>query len=305
VEKMIKYNRMPLDFNGITESYEGHVSRGSRGEDLGWHDYQGEPVYAINDGTVMQVGSSTGNNNAGNYIWIKHEFDEYDLWSRYCHLAGFNVSQGQIVSRGQQIATMGGTFGYATHLHFELWKVPKGWSFNFGDRTTYAVKGTDYTFLFDNQAKASDTSLTKVIGTSLQDKKDTLKDQIEVVGWYLRVRDSANGNILGYVDFGLYDYFETKEEAGYVWYRIGDSIWIAGVEGDVNVYPKESGKKEELEKKVEELTLENNTLKQQIIDLQKELAEAKKLPEGYVSFEATKDGYFYKKMVEKEVLYYK
>ena len=123
----MKYNRLPLKFNGITEPYLSTAgpyyskSNPHKGVDLGWNDnYGGQyntPVYAINDGVVMYVDKTTGNNNAGNYIWIKHEFNDYALWSRYCHLKDNStlVKPNQKVTRGQQIATMGGTFGYAVH----------------------------------------------------------------------------------------------------------------------------------------------------------------------------------------------
>ena len=123
----MKYNRLPLKKLGITGTWEEHINRGSRGQDFGWFDYEGEPIYATNDGIVMDIGK---NSSAGNYIWIKHEFANNDMWSRYLHIkdGGVKVKTGQKVTRGQEIANMGST-GYSTgtHLHFETWVVPKGW----------------------------------------------------------------------------------------------------------------------------------------------------------------------------------
>ena len=275
----MKYNKLPLDKLGITGSFEEHVNRGSRGQDFGWFDYEGEPIYSINDGVVMQKDS---NQSCGYYLWIKHEFKDYDLWSRYLHLKEpAIVNVGDKVERGQHIANMGGTFGYATHLHFELWKVPKGWNFNWYDRENYAVRGTDYVFAFDNQkiSSSSDNSvIMRVVGTNNQVPKDTSKNQIEVIGDYLRCRSEAGTDqtVLGYIDYGLYDYTETKEVNGYTWYKVA-SGWIAGVEGDVNIYKKEITPvlDDDKDKKINELQKQIKQLDTELL-AQKALVEEQK-----------------------------
>lgn len=286
----MKYNRLPLKFNGITEPYLSTAgpyyskSNPHKGVDLGWNDnYGGQyntPVYAINDGVVMFVDKTTGNNNAGNYIWIKHEFNDYALWSRYCHLKDNStlVKIGQKVIRGQQIATMGGTYGYAVHLHFEMWKTPKNWSFNWNDRMKYLVNPTDYTFLFDDQVIGTSTNnkvITKVLGTSKQVKRDTTKNQIEVVGEFLRVRKGAGTNqtILGYIDYGIYDYTETKISNGYTWYNLGFG-WIAGTKEDTKIYPKENPE-DDKDKKIAELEEQVKKLDTELL-AQKTLVEKQK-----------------------------
>ena len=286
----MKYNRLPLKFNGITEPYLSTAgpyyskSNPHKGVDLGWNDnYGGQyntPVYAINDGVVMYVDKTTGNNNAGNYIWIKHEFNDYALWSRYCHLKDNStlVKIGQKVIRGQQIATMGGTYGYAVHLHFEMWKTPKNWSFNWNDRMKYLVNPTDYTCLFDDQVIGTSTNnkvITKVLGTSKQVKRDTTKNQIEVVGEFLRARTGAGTNqtILGYIDFGIYDYIETKTSNNYTWYNLG-FCWIAGTKEDTKIYPKENPE-DDKDKKIAELEEQVKKLDTELL-AQKTLVEKQK-----------------------------
>lgn len=276
----MKYNRLPLKKLGITSTWEEHTSRGSRGQDFGWFDYEGEPVYSINDGTVMYIDKSTGTNNAGNYIWIKHEFKNNDMWSRYCHLKDNStiVKVGQKVTRGQQIASMGGTFGYATHLHLEILVVPKGWKFNWNDRAKYSKPATDYAFAFDDQyigTSPNNKVITKVIGTSKQVKRDTTKNQIEVVGEFLRVRKGAGTNqtILGYIDYGIYDYAETKISNGYTWYNLGFG-WIAGTKEDTKVYPKEDPT-DDKDKKIKELEEQVKKLDTELL-AQKTLVEQQK-----------------------------
>ena len=321
---MNKYNRLPLEFNGISSSYEEHISRGSRGQDFGWNNnYGGQyntPVYAINDGVVQYIDS---NDSCGNYIWIKHEFDDCDMWSRYLHLKDNSivVKEGQTVSRGQKIATMGGTYGYAVHLHYELWKVPKGWKFNWNDREKYVVRGTDYTYAFYDQALGTDTGdnvFTRVLGTNHQTERDATKNQIEVVGTLLRIRKGAGTNqtVLGYVDLGLYNFTETKESNGYKWYHIEDG-WIAGTKEDTKVYLKEEPKptptptddkdkkikelQDEIKKLEIELLAQKQTIEEQSTKIDQLVEELNKKP-NLKEYEAQGDIYI--KLKSKDKIYY-
>ncbi len=88
------------------------------GIDYGWYtaapDYR---VYAAAAGTVTRVWETS---TMGLIIEIDHG-DGYR--TRYNHLAGTLVQQGDQVKVGQHIGTMGnsGTAAAGTHLHFELW----------------------------------------------------------------------------------------------------------------------------------------------------------------------------------------
>lgn len=74
------------------------------------------PVYAPADGKVIIARYLSG---YGNYIMIDHGNGYY---TGFGHLSSYNVSQGQVVSRGQQIAVSGNT-GVSTgpHLHYEVY----------------------------------------------------------------------------------------------------------------------------------------------------------------------------------------
>lgn len=327
----MKYNRLPLKKLGITGTWQEHTSRGSRGIDFGYFDYQGEDVYAMNDGVVDQIDKSTGTNNAGVYVWIKHSYtDSQDIWSRYCHLAEGSVcvSVGQTVSRGQKIANMGGTYGYATHLHFETWLVPKGWAFNWNDRNKYSLPATDYAFAFPDQYIGSDADnkvIQKVVGSPVG--RDTTQNQIEVFNLFLRCRADAGTDkaVLGYIDTGYYNYTETKEANGFTWYHI-PAGWIAGTEEDTIVYPKQNPtpptpipddkdkKNAELQKQVSDL---QETIKKQDTDLlaQKSLIEeqTKKIEElndllskysNLKTFKALNKGLYYICLKKNEKVYY-
>lgn len=302
---MKKYNRLPLKKLGITGSWEEHVNRGSRGQDFGWFDYQGESIYAMNDGTVMEINK---NSSAGNYIWIKHEFTNYDIWSRYLHIkdGSIKVKVNQKVTRGKEIANMGNTGNSTgTHLHFETWVVPKGWKFNFNDRSKYSEPSTDNAFAFDDQYIGTSTNnkvITRVIGTSKQVKRDTTKNQIEVVGEFLRARTGAGTNqtILGYIDFGVYDYIETKTSNNYIWYNLG-FCWIAGTKEDTKIYPKENPE-DDKDKKLDAELLAQKTLvekqKEEIDQLNEKLSNYANLKE----YNATSEGYI--KLYKDDKIYF-
>ncbi|MCR6095123.1 peptidoglycan DD-metalloendopeptidase family protein [Salipaludibacillus agaradhaerens] len=78
----------------------------------------GTGIFAAEAGTVVSARSMGG---YGNTIIITHVIDGKTYATLYAHLASYNVSVGDRVSRGQNIATMG-TTGTSTgvHLHFEV-----------------------------------------------------------------------------------------------------------------------------------------------------------------------------------------
>jgi murein DD-endopeptidase MepM/ murein hydrolase activator NlpD len=75
----------------------------------------GTPILAAADGTISFAGVQSG---YGKCVEITHA---NGLVTRYAHLSGFDVTLGQKVTRGVQVARMGST-GRSTgsHLHFEV-----------------------------------------------------------------------------------------------------------------------------------------------------------------------------------------
>jgi hypothetical protein len=142
------------------------------GEDWYRTDYlsantAGSPVYAVADGIVER--HNPGISYPGNVVLIRHRLpDGRNIYSMYGHVANVRVVQGQIVTRGQHIATVLNQ-GYTgrtpnrhpswdSHLHFEMrWfldgtniYVPStnayGYSF---PSCTYAYPGRGYTYLIN------------------------------------------------------------------------------------------------------------------------------------------------------------
>ena len=75
----------------------------------------GTPIYAVMDGTVINAGPAQG---FGNWVVIKHAGGEVSV---YGHMRDYNVTVGQQVRAGEQIAKIGNE-GQSTgpHLHFEI-----------------------------------------------------------------------------------------------------------------------------------------------------------------------------------------
>lgn len=95
---------------------------------------RGEPVRAVRAGVVVASVPSGANhfNRYGQTIVVLHPSNvTAPVWSLYAHLDSRTVSQGDRVTEGQQIGTVGDTAGTTaepgrrfgesgTHLHFEL-----------------------------------------------------------------------------------------------------------------------------------------------------------------------------------------
>ncbi len=107
---------------GVWHTGEDWNGRGGGDTDLG------SPIYAISHGRVAGFGYYLP--SWGNIVLLEHVLpDGSQVWSQYAHLDQVTVGQvGQVVSRGQQIGTMGKGEKSAkypqgrwiAHLHFEI-----------------------------------------------------------------------------------------------------------------------------------------------------------------------------------------
>lgn len=89
---------------------------------------KGQPILAIESGTVVKAGWATGGwASYGQRVIIVHDFngDGHSYTSIYCHLDVVSVTEGQTIAKGEQLGTLGGSSngslnGFAPHLHFAL-----------------------------------------------------------------------------------------------------------------------------------------------------------------------------------------
>jgi murein DD-endopeptidase MepM/ murein hydrolase activator NlpD len=94
------------------------------GEDLnaktGGNSDLGDPIYSIANGYVTFAEDVGG--GWGNIIRIVHKLEDGTyLESLYAHCDEIKIAKGQLVSKGNEIGTIGDAHGqYYAHLHFEL-----------------------------------------------------------------------------------------------------------------------------------------------------------------------------------------
>ena len=83
----------------------------------------GRPVYAIGNGVVVlarDVRVAWGNVVVIRHAWIENRQLKF-ADSLYAHLDRISVREGQQISKGQQVGTIGTNHGmYPPHLHFEI-----------------------------------------------------------------------------------------------------------------------------------------------------------------------------------------
>lgn len=130
------YWAWPTDANYIVTSFFGYRWGSMHNAiDISGTGY-GSNIYAANNGVVTLVrggcvaGNTSCNGRGGNYIIINHNSNNY--YTIYMHLKDIYVSEGQVVSRGQIIGSMGNTGNVVpvptssapylgTHLHFGIY----------------------------------------------------------------------------------------------------------------------------------------------------------------------------------------
>ena len=296
------YERLPLDFIGITEDFGLRrdpitgVSNYHYAVDFGWHNYQGEPIYAVMDSYVVL---ESYDDNLGNYIVLRYDKGDSRIINRFLHMkARSTLRNGDFVKRGSIIGYMGST-GYSTgtHLHFEYWICPKGYNYNYNDRSKYAVDPLKYCYLFSNQTASKDSiaKLLKVVGNPT--KEDKNKRQVLVVNSGLNCRNnpSLSASILGYIDFGYYNILDEVDKDNYTWFKVGDNMWIANVSSDVVV----KNNCDDILKENENLKLQVENQKKVINDLLNE-----KGFKNMESFKSLKKDYYYILLDKDEVIYY-
>ena len=241
-------------------------------------------------------------------IMFAHCNDVSHLWE------GKEIKQGEVFYHE-------GTKGQATgnHVHFECgrgkfsgtgWHNDNGsWDINNGklateclwiDDTYEIIQTRGYTFRNVKEVEK------KRVGTPVARNENV--DQVEVfeTTTILNARKTPNGEILGYINTGIYNLLERATEAGYEWFRVEKDMWFAYSKEWVEVLPKkevpiEPSKPinpseptiEELQKEIDNLKVENTKLKEQLKNQPKKI------------FTATKTANYKIKLFENEELYIK
>ena len=259
------------------------VSDFHKGIDLIDKNEKNDHIIAFEDGIVIETRDSVegydATKSAGNYVYIKHD---NNYTTRYLHmkLGSVRVKKGDKVKKGSIIGYTGAT-GYVTgtHVHFEIRNN------NIAEDPLPYLEGTN-----------------KIIKTKIylgtQVTKDTTKDQIMIKENVtdLRVRESPNGKILGYINPGIYNIISKDTKDGYDWYQIDTDYYVAYDPKWATIYLKETSLNIDLEKQIE-------ILKQKVEQLTKENESLKE--EGKLIYTATQNDIYAIKLYQGEKLYLK
>lgn len=187
---------------------------------------------------------------------------------------------GKVINQGD-IFYQEGTKGNATgnHLHFECAKgkfTGSGW---YQDASGYwsIINGklaTDCLWI-DDSYTIHDTrgySFKKVqqkVGKPVA--RNEYVDQVNVFDTttILRARKAPNGEVLGYMNSGIYNLLERKAEGNYEWLKVEENVWFANSGDWCEVLPKKEKPTEppvvdEDKVKIEQLEKELNSKKEEI-----------------------------------------
>lgn len=181
------------------------------GEDIGTHREKWKQ-YSLENGIVTRVGYNK--NGYGNYLDI--DYPRLNIKVFYAHLDKVYVKKGDNVSHNTCIG-LTGTTGKSTGIHLHLGLKINGGSYSDPNKYDY-IPPSDLV----------DPTERKYFMNQIEVLKDKLRE---------RKTPSLKGEIIGFAKIGIYDYSETVEAEGYKWYKIGESNWIAYVEGYSKVYP--------------------------------------------------------------------
>ncbi len=115
---------LPKEFTNRTcEFMELSYGEYHRGIDISSSGIDGQPIYAVADGTVHRAQwiQAEGDTSGGYGYCVILYHPSLNIYSLYAHCSSMAVSAGQTVSVGDTIAYVGSTgFSSGAHLHFEL-----------------------------------------------------------------------------------------------------------------------------------------------------------------------------------------
>lgn len=241
----LKCSVLKSGFCELTQGFGG--SNNHRGLDLVGKDYTIDDIVSYGNGTVQMSVTGYGNGAGegvnwryGNFVKVLHDDGTVCL---YAHLERANVSVGQRVSKGQVIGRMGNSGNsFGSHLHWEFWS-KNDYNSNI-DPTPYL------------QPKEP-VVLPKAVA------RDKNKRQFQVdYNDNLRIRKTAslNGEVLGILNAGIYNFTESQTSEGYLWVKVGADMWCACTSMSRILEVEKEKVKEEVKEEIQEpLETENKT----------------------------------------------
>lgn len=240
---------------------------------------------------------------------------------------------GKIIKQGEVFYTEG-TKGNATgnHVHFECargkftgtgWhKNSAGyWSINNGKKVDECLF-IDDSYNPINTAGYNFKKVVDRVGTPVARNENVEQVRVFDTTTTLRARKTPNGDILGYINPGIYNLLERKQDGNYEWFRVEDNLWFAFNQEWCECLEKkeisvDAAKElqtiiDNLNKDLASKTEQVNKMFASIDDLNSKLAskdeEIKALQEQLVNapkliFESTKKDYYAIQLNENQKLY--
>ncbi|MEG1495346.1 MAG: hypothetical protein RR406_03510 [Bacilli bacterium] len=191
-----------------------------------------------------------------------------EVFATYTHINDAEISKfyvGQLFHRGD-IICYEGTSGNATGNHIHL-------CVGFGNCTNmiqnnsgkWVMKGDNrhpedmmyidskFTTTIKNKANLSWQYVpVETVGTPVS--RNNLINQVEITKDLVRGYKNPNGEVLGYINKGIYNYTETSNNGNYTWYLIEADCWVVITSECGNIYIADStiedSKVTELETKI-------------------------------------------------------
>lgn len=240
-------------------------------------------VYAPFTGVIKKIYTADANE-----VWLesinKVEYPDGTkdyMTIMFCHDNSVtSLYVGKVINQGE-VFYQEGTKGNATgnHIHFECAKgkfTRSGW---YQDASGYwsIINGklaTDCLWIDDtyNIINTRGYSFKKVqtkVGKPVA--RNEYVDQVNVFDTttILRARKAPNGEVLGYMNSGIYNLLERKAEGDYEWLKVEENVWFANSGDWCEVLPKKEKPTEppvvdEDKIKIEELEKELNSKKEEI-----------------------------------------
>ena len=302
-------------------------------------------VYAPFTGVIKKIYTADANE-----VWLesinKVEYPDGTkdyMTIMFCHDNSVtSLYVGKVINQGE-VFYQEGTKGNATgnHLHFECAKgkfTKSGW---YEDASGYwsIINGklaTDCLWIDDTYNIIDTRGYTfKKVQTKVGNPvaRNEYADQVNVFDTttILRARKAPNGEVLGYMNSGIYNLLERKAEGDYEWLKVEENVWFANSGDWCEVLPKkekpteppvvdeDKAKIEELEKQLDLAKKEISAKQDVIIELESQInslettiinqeEETKKLVEELANqptliFTAPKTDYYAIRLEEKQNLY--
>lgn len=163
-----KYTRSQYFMEWYQTKQAYHSGEDWNGAGCGTYEDKGAALYALANG-VVQYANADGSDvpSIGKVLIVHYTLpDDTQVDSVYYHLDSVAVTQGATVLKGQQIATIGDSYGnYPSHLHWEIRRdltlAPRSPGYYNPLTVATALKYTNPSLFVDDRARLYPTSLSQ------------------------------------------------------------------------------------------------------------------------------------------------